>query len=257
MRSFSEIRKAPLFELSFFELFIMFIYVSLMLLALDFGFSFLIFVVVDLREAIVVFLSFLSFCVINSLYFLFFKFLNNHFQMVSINSKKLSFEGLMVQNLFVGVGFWLFFMNLGLFHGHFFNGCGLGFGYLFASWVTFLRKDSVFNEDSLVGVESDGEVIGYNPLYYCFLSLVCGIVLFYIAFMGLGHFIDFGFDYLVPCVIKLVVAFVVMTLIISPDVTSRYVPWDIRTKSGFNKYGVLCAFISVVVGVLLVHFLGG
>lgn len=257
MKSFFEIMKTVPINLNSIELkikaFGLFIYFIITISIL----SCLVMFFVNIGEAILFFIAILPLGILYSLCCLLFNYLNKWFDLFLINSDKTSFEGVMVQNLFVGVGVWLFFMNLGLFHGHFFNGCGLGFGFLFASWVTFLRKDSVFNEDSLFGVESDGEVIGYNPLYYCLLSFVCGIVLFYIAFMGLGHFVDFGFSYFVPCVIKLIVAFVVMILIISPDLTSRYVPWDIRTKSGFNKYGVLCAFVCVVVGVLLVHFLGG
>lgn len=119
------------------------------------------------------FISFSFGFLVLGVYMFFIKNIENHFDLYSEEEgKKYSFEGLCVESLLIGL---IAFTSFLPFYYHFNKSFGLGvsFGFLIPGILIFIRR-KIFTESSRIIEDDDNLELGYHPLAYYILGIVCG-----------------------------------------------------------------------------------
>ncbi|WP_409200196.1 hypothetical protein [Methanobrevibacter sp. DSM 116169] len=173
------------------------------------------------------------------------KFLNKHFDMFEKdNPNKNTFEGWIIGLMFYGVGF--FFCLTIIFHafGNYIVGMGIGLVFVFPQLVMFFRRKTCFNERSRI--ISNEISLGYEPRHYWLLGLICGFATIGFGFFSLGSYLSSGNPPLIFCLIVIILSFMIISLILSPDLMNKKLPFEIRKNNGFNYYFVLCIIFCLI-----------
>lgn len=209
-------------------------FISLML---SFGLSF--------NEVVFFFIGFELFPLIGSLVGWFWDTLSNKFTMTrSKDSVYPSCEGLAVVFLFAGVAALVSITVMVGAISSFIVGFTFAFGFFYPALFIFLRRKKVFNESNLV-LDDGGEVYGYNPGGYYVVGIVAGVPMFMYCFNRCFLYLSSGAWFI--CLVDLVLAFVTISLMLSPDLMNRVLPFELKKGVNFFIYVILCGIVSFLI----------
>lgn len=170
--------------------------------------------------------------------------LNKHFNMTrSKDSIYWSCEGFSVTLLFCGfailvsctIGFAAFYSSI--------LGFTFAFGFFYPTLFIFLRRKNVFNDDN-VFIDGD-EFYGYNPGGYYVVGIVAGVPMFMYCFNRCFLYLSSG-DWFI-CLVDLVLAFVTISLMLSPDLMNRVLPFELKKWNNYIIYVILCVIVSFII----------
>lgn len=193
------------------------------------------------------FISFSFGFLVLGVYMFFIKNIENHFDLYSEEEgKKYSFEGLCVESLLIGL---IAFTSFLPFYYHFNKSFGLGvsFGFLIPGILIFIRR-KIFTESSRIIEDDDNLELGYHPLAYYILGIVCGFRLLSSSALLFIKYFTKGYPSLLTSIIFLIVSILYLILILSPDLINKVIHFDLRKESSFVKYFILC---NIVVEMLI------
>lgn len=152
-----------------------------------------------------------------------------------------SFESMITVLLFMGICFLIGWSIIAYFSSQ--TICfAIGFSFFYSIFWMFLRRKAY---DKTTELYKRNEGIGYHPACYWLLGSVCGIGLFISFFNGLLS------SSIVYCFVSFILSFGLLSLILSPDLTDRIVPFDIKKISGFSLYSILSIVLSLMLTILL------
>jgi hypothetical protein len=250
-KTFLEIINAPGHTLSSFELLIQTVTFFLMI---TFCFTFVAFFISSFYGAdfFAVFFGFESLIICYCLFVATSKVLEKHFDMYDVNDyNKSSFEGWIVSFLFFGLGFFLTFLIMFSSSNNPLMGLGAGVVFYFPVWVIFFNRKNIFNESSKILDEKNKNVFGYEPRHYWVLGTTCGFCLIGYGFFVLSSFLYRGTPPLVFCILLLLFSFIIVYLILRPDLMNNILPFEIRKKNGFYLYSILSIVICFILLAIL------
>ena len=202
------------------------------------------------------FISFAFGFLVLGVYMFFIKNIENHFDLYSEEEgKKYSFEGLCVESLLIGL---IAFTSFLPFYYHFNKsfGLGVGFGFLIPGILIFIRR-KIFTESSRIIEDDDNLELGYHPLAYYILGIVCGFRLLSSSALLFIKYFTKGYPSLLTSIIFLIVSILYLILILSPDLMNKFIHFDLRKESSFFIYFILCNIVVemiVIVAKFLVNF---
>lgn len=135
------------------------------------------------------------------------------------------------------------------FYYHFNKSFGLGvsFGFLIPGILIFIRR-KIFTESSRIIEDDDNLELGYHPLAYYILGIVCGFRLLSSSALLFIKYFTKGYPSLLTSIIFLIVSILYLILILSPDLINKVIHFDLRKESSFVKYFILC---NIVVEMLI------
>lgn len=151
------------------------------------------------------FISFSFGFLVLGVYMFFIKNIENHFDLYSEEEgKKYSFEGLCVESLLIGL---IAFTSFLPFYYHFNKSFGLGvsFGFLIPGILIFIRR-KIFTESSRIIEDDDNLELGYHPLAYYILGIVCGFRLLSSSALLFIKYFTKGYPSLLTSIIFLIVS---------------------------------------------------
>lgn len=103
----------------------------------------------------------------------------------------------------------------------------------------FITVEKIHNEDNTITLKHFRPE-GYSSSYHLLLSIS---ILFTICPTGFNGYITTHYTrYLVLFIISLIIEF----LILFPDITNRFMPFDMKTKNGYTTFAILIIVISIV-----------
>ena len=109
-----------------------------------------------------------------------------------------------------------------------------------------MRK--IFTESSRIIEDDDNLELGYHPLAYYILGIVCGFRLLSSSALLFIKYFTKGYPSLLTSIIFLIVSILYLILILSPDLINKVIHFDLRNESSFVKYFILC---NIVVEMLI------
>ena len=196
------------------------------------------------------FISFAFGFLVLGVYMFFIKNIENHFDLYSEEEgKKYSFEGLCVESLLIGL---IAFTSFLPFYYHF----NKSFGFLISGILIFIRR-KIFTESSRIIEGDDNLELGYHPLAYYILGIVCGFRLLSSSALLFIKYFTKGYPSLLTSIIFLIVSILYLILILSPDLMNKFIHFDLRKESSFFIYFILYNIVVemiVIVAKFLVNF---
>lgn len=241
-KSFLEIMDTNTFFLSFKEVVIqsvgVFLFISLICLVLS-----SLIVLNNFNQGICLFIAFEIIAFSVGLSILLISVLNKYYNMLySKEPLRMSFRCVIIMLTTITLGnlVAMVFLGLNVVSFNWFSCLGWGVAGFYPSIVMLIKKN-IFNEDSLKLNYDDESILGYNPVYYWFLGVVSGIMVFPVSFMNFYQNCDFCLK-----ILFLMFPFILEFLILSPNLFNKILPFEVGIKKGFYLY----FFISVIISFL-------
>lgn len=224
------------------QMWCIFVILSIIVAFISFIFSFNL----SFNEFVMIFIGLETFPFIVCLLGWFWDTLNKYFVMTyPKDSIYWSFEGLAVSFLFIGFAALLSITLMFGVLGSFLAGFILAFGFFYPALFIFLRRKSVFNEDSTIIEGSDEKFYGYQPSCYWLVGVFAGFPMFMFSFNKcLLYLLNRN---LFGCVLDLIVAFGLISLMLSPDLVNKILPFELKKRSNALIYLIICPFVSLLV----------
>lgn len=173
---------------------------------------------------------------------------SNMFSSDNTKNYTLSFEGIIIYLLIIGLGGFSFWLIQAYFIGPFFPFLGFAFSFIIPVLFMYVRKD-VFHESSKT-INCSEEGIGYYPLLYYFYGMALSLLPFAFSFGRFGSYLKFGVPNIILCIILLLFSFLMIFLFFCPDVWNKILPFDIRLKKGSIAYFLIWFVFEIVVSLI-------
>ncbi|MDL2246218.1 hypothetical protein LJB96_01220 [Methanobrevibacter sp. OttesenSCG-928-K11] len=167
-------------------------------------------------------------------------------------SIRLSFEGKIIQFLFLCSGIFVGCYFAGYFINNMILGYIIGSIFLYPICFMFLRRKTCFNEESKVISNKRDVIIGYDPTYYWFLSLISSLSIIIFGLLWLSVFFNINNIPLISFPILGIYLFITTSLILCPDYINKFLVFDIRKQSGFYLYSIINILLYNLILVFLI-----
>ena len=242
-KSFLEILNSSWQELNRFELFIQTFFSSLILTII---FSFISLVISSGDNFWIVFSSFEIFILFYRIFILLRSFLEEHFNMYDENdTKSNSYEGWIIGLCILSLGIFLCFLGIGYAFDVLLTGFSLGLIFVFPPYFMLFRRDT-YNESKNLSEDDD---IGFQPKIYWVLSIFCGFVTVVPSFRFLEAYFLWNFPNLFVCLSLIIVSFLWIIMVLSPDIWNNYLPFNIKSSNGILKYIIIVMIVSIILSI--------
>ena len=168
---------------------------------------------------------------------------------IFIRESEASFETMITVLLFIGFSFLIGWSVIGIFSSQML--CFIiGFSFFYSVFWMFLRRKAYDKTTELFKVN---KCIGYHPVYYLFLGGITGIILFGFSAILLNNLLNEGIYFIY--LFGILISFIIESLILSPDIMNKVLPFEVRKKSGFILYSILTVVLSVIFCMLMNFFI--
>jgi len=215
------------------------------MLIMGFMLAFLVFNLKRPYLSLPIFLITFSVGFFTSLSILLWKYFEKNFNMTStINPNKPSFEAELITFLFPGFGMFIGCCIFGFFLNNII-GFGLGMVFFYPILFIFFRRKTCFNEKSTIIPNKKNAVLGYPIRQYVMLGWVYGFCLIGFGFWCLSFFLYNNTPPLIVCLVLIIFSFILVSLLLSPDLMNKILPFEIREEKGFYLYSFLSIMLSV------------
>ena len=168
---------------------------------------------------------------------------------IFIRESDASFETMITVLLFIGFSFLIGWSVIGIFSSQML--CFIiGFSFFYSVFWMFLKRKAYDKTTELFKVN---KCIGYHPVYYLFLGGITGIILFGFSAILLNNLLNEGIYFIY--LFGILISFIIESLILSPDIMNKVLPFEVRKKSGFILYSILTVVLSVIFCMLMNFFI--
>lgn len=180
------------------------------------------------------------------------KFVNNMEMHDSNDYLGLSFKGLVIVLFFLGLGLFLGFNLLGYFISSVSFGLCWGLSFFFPLCIIFFRR-KIYSENSQY-LNNNEKVMGFNPKIYAILGIVISLFLIPFGFFSFQQSF-YNYSNIFVSVGGIFISLILIFLVLSPDLTNNFLPFEVRKKSGFIFYSILAVVLSIIFCLLMYYFI--